>query len=33
VEVVGTLPEVEAALGPSAIVVRSREELAAVPLR
>ena len=33
VEVVGTLPEVEKALGGAAIVVRSREELAAVPLR
>jgi phosphoglycolate phosphatase-like HAD superfamily hydrolase len=33
VEVVGTLPEVDAALGDGAIVVRSREELAAVPLR
>jgi phosphoglycolate phosphatase-like HAD superfamily hydrolase len=33
VEVVGTLPEVEAALGGAAIVVRSREELASVPLR
>jgi phosphoglycolate phosphatase-like HAD superfamily hydrolase len=33
VEVVGTLPEVEAALGAAAVVVRSREELAAVPLR
>jgi phosphoglycolate phosphatase-like HAD superfamily hydrolase len=33
VEVVGTLPEVESALGGAAIVVRSREELAAVPLR
>ena len=28
VEVVGTLAEVEAALGPDAVVVRSREELA-----
>jgi phosphoglycolate phosphatase-like HAD superfamily hydrolase len=28
VEIVGTLAEVKAALGPSAIVVRSREELA-----
>jgi phosphoglycolate phosphatase-like HAD superfamily hydrolase len=33
VEVVGPLPEVEKALGGAAIVVRSREELAAVPLR
>ena len=33
VEVVGTLPEVEAALGAGTLVVRSREELAAVPLR
>ncbi len=33
VEVVGTLPEVEAALGAATVVVRSREELAAVPLR
>jgi phosphoglycolate phosphatase-like HAD superfamily hydrolase len=33
VEVVGTLPEVEAALGDAAVLVRSREELAAVPLR
>jgi phosphoglycolate phosphatase-like HAD superfamily hydrolase len=33
VEVVGTLPEAESALGGAAIVVRSREELAAVPLR
>ncbi|HEY2311845.1 MAG TPA: HAD family hydrolase [Gaiellaceae bacterium] len=33
VEVVGTLPDVEAALGAAAVVVRSREELAAVPLR
>jgi hypothetical protein len=33
VEVVGTLADVEAALGPSAIVVRSREELVSVPLR
>jgi phosphoglycolate phosphatase-like HAD superfamily hydrolase len=32
VEVVGTLAEVEAALGAGATVVRSREELAAVPL-
>ena len=33
VEVVGTLPEVEAALGGAATVLRSREELASVPLR
>jgi phosphoglycolate phosphatase-like HAD superfamily hydrolase len=33
VEVVGTLAEVQAALGGEAIVVRSREDLAAVPLR
>ncbi len=33
VEVVGTLPEVEAALGDATVVVRSREELAAVRLR
>ena len=33
VEVVGTLAEVQAALGGDATVVRSREELAAVPLR
>ncbi len=33
VEVVGTLSEVEAALGAATVVVRSREELAAVPLR
>jgi phosphoglycolate phosphatase-like HAD superfamily hydrolase len=33
VEVVGTLSEVEAALGDAAIVVRSREELAMVRLR
>jgi phosphoglycolate phosphatase-like HAD superfamily hydrolase len=33
VEVVGTLPEVEKALGDSPIVVRSREELVSVPLR
>ena len=33
VEVVGTLSEVEAALGAGTLVVRSREELAAVPLR
>jgi len=33
VEVVGTLAEVQAALGGEAIVVRTREELAAVPLR
>jgi phosphoglycolate phosphatase-like HAD superfamily hydrolase len=33
VELVGTLPEVEAALGGAAVVVRSRKELAAVPLR
>jgi phosphoglycolate phosphatase-like HAD superfamily hydrolase len=33
VEVVGTLPEAESTLGGAAIVVRSREELAAVPLR
>jgi phosphoglycolate phosphatase-like HAD superfamily hydrolase len=33
VTVVGTLSEVEAALGDAAVVVRSREELAAVPLR
>jgi phosphoglycolate phosphatase-like HAD superfamily hydrolase len=33
IEVVGTLAEVEAALGESAVVVRSREELAALRLR
>ena len=33
VEVVGTLGEVQAALGGEAIVVRSRKDLAAVPLR
>jgi phosphoglycolate phosphatase-like HAD superfamily hydrolase len=33
VEVVGSLAEVQAALGGDATVVRSREELAAVPLR
>jgi phosphoglycolate phosphatase-like HAD superfamily hydrolase len=33
VEVVGTLGEVRALLGEEAVVVRSREELAAVPLR
>ena len=33
VEIVGTLAEVQAALGGDATVVRSREELAAVPLR
>ncbi len=33
VELIGTLPEVEAALGAATVVVRSREELAAVPLR
>jgi phosphoglycolate phosphatase-like HAD superfamily hydrolase len=33
VEVVGTLAEVRAALGADALVVRSREELAAIPLR
>src|SRR5262249_41446374 len=33
VEVVGTLAEVQAALGQEAIVVRSREDLGAVPLR
>ena len=33
VEVVGTLGDVRAALGADAVVVRSREELAAIPLR
>ncbi len=33
VEVVGTLAEVQAALGGNAVVVSSREALAAVPLR
>jgi phosphoglycolate phosphatase-like HAD superfamily hydrolase len=33
IEVVGTLAEVQAALGEGATVVRSREELASVPLR
>ena len=33
VEVVGTLAEVEAAFGQPVVVVRTREELAAVPLR
>jgi phosphoglycolate phosphatase-like HAD superfamily hydrolase len=33
VEVVGTLAEVQTALGAEAIVVRTREELAAIPLR
>jgi phosphoglycolate phosphatase-like HAD superfamily hydrolase len=33
VAVVGTLAEVQAALGEGAILVRSREDLAAVPLR
>jgi hypothetical protein len=33
VEVVGTLAEVRAALGEDVAVVRSREELAAIPLR
>jgi phosphoglycolate phosphatase-like HAD superfamily hydrolase len=33
VDVVGTLAEVQSALGDEAVVVRSREELAAVPLR
>jgi hypothetical protein len=33
VEIVGTLAEVQAALGEEALVVRTREELAAIPLR
>jgi phosphoglycolate phosphatase-like HAD superfamily hydrolase len=33
VEMVGTLAEVESALGNSTILVRTREELASVPLR
>ena len=33
VEVVGTLAEVRAALGEDVVVVRSREELVAIPLR
>ena len=33
VEVVGTLAEVQAALGEEGIVVRSREDLAGIPLR
>jgi phosphoglycolate phosphatase-like HAD superfamily hydrolase len=33
VEIVGTLAEVRAALGDDVVVVRSREELAALPLR
>jgi phosphoglycolate phosphatase-like HAD superfamily hydrolase len=33
VEVVGTLAEVQARLGEEAVVVRTREELAAIPLR
>jgi phosphoglycolate phosphatase-like HAD superfamily hydrolase len=33
VEVVGTLAEVQARLGEKAVVVRTREELAAIPLR
>jgi phosphoglycolate phosphatase-like HAD superfamily hydrolase len=32
-EAVGTLAEVEAALGGEAVIVRSREQLAAIPLR
>jgi beta-phosphoglucomutase-like phosphatase (HAD superfamily) len=33
VEVIGTPAEVQAALGEAAVVIRSREELAALPLR
>jgi phosphoglycolate phosphatase-like HAD superfamily hydrolase len=33
IEVVGTLAEVQAALGDETVVLRSRQELAAVPLR